>query len=455
MFLCILYSLLIASSHALDLFSIKGRPTGVTSRLKARKGLSRNETKLEMSTSNEIFHKNFSSSTDGLTLAERFNGTSNVNQSSLNRITIRDTPVYGNETILNETNLNSIPNETDSSWNETNLNSMLNETESSWNETVSSLDEAYETVEVLSDILNKRVVLSDTGNNTTDNQSIKADDIGLKSNDTKRHNETIFDGVFQISNFSETVNQTIIKEESRKSHLRPQARSLRNLSPGEEFLLSVANLEDAKSQNWRRLPYLMSFLQKANAMNAGKGAQSTMKRKSGNPGQSEWPLEMSDMINLMNGMDKDDSESEQEKPSSSLLSKLSADPMSLILPALIPVSVLLAAVIPLLSDQFTTGMYMPMVSTTATGDRRGRDLEETNSAEFFTPLLESLVSLGNKTFEDVTEDKYDETKARFLKQAFQMVSSFVNEKWMSLYNRLSKRKNPCGPNNCTTPNPHQ
>ncbi|GIZ02541.1 uncharacterized protein CEXT_574851 [Caerostris extrusa] len=100
-------------------------------------------------------------------------------------------------------------------------------------------------------------------------------------------------------------------------------------------------------------------------------------------------------------------------------------------------------------------MYMPMVSTTATGDRRGRDLEETNSTEFFTPLLESLVSLGNKTFEDVTEDKYDETKARFLKQAFQMVSSFVNEKWMSLYNRLSKRKNPCGPNNCTSPNPHQ
>ncbi|GIZ02543.1 uncharacterized protein CEXT_574861 [Caerostris extrusa] len=331
MFLCILYSLLIASCQALDLFSIKGRPTGITSRLKARKGLSRNETKLEMSTSNETLHENFSLSTDGLTFSERFkNQTSNVSQSTLNKIAIQDTPVYGNETTLNETHLNSISNETDSSWNETNLNSMLDETKSSWNESVSSLDAAYETEEFLSDILSKRGVLSDTGNITNNNQSIKADDIGLTSNNTMSHNETVFGGEFQISNFSDTVNQTIIKEESRKSHRRPQARSLRNLSPGEEFLLSVANLEDAKSQNWRRLPYLMSFLQKANAMNAGKDAQSTMKRKSGNPGQSEWPLEMSDMINLMNGMDKEDSESEQEKPSSSLLSKFSADPMSLI-----------------------------------------------------------------------------------------------------------------------------
>ncbi|GFU00238.1 uncharacterized protein NPIL_359821 [Nephila pilipes] len=408
MFRFFLCSMLVFSCLALDLFSIKGRRTGVSSKLKTGKYVPKDFPKSENITSNGTYRN------------ETMDAETKENST---------VPLAMNQTLnLNSTfgvNLNEIKNQ----------NASSNGTTSMANSSIIQISAPFETEVVLSEVLKQR---------TTSNETVSVSNETLNRNETrvKQNDETLSQDTSPKVSGEKTIdfsNRDSTNEEPEKLSRKPRERSVRQLSPGQEFLLSVANLEDVKGSNLKKLPYLMNLLQ----MN-----RQISRRKSGNPEQFEWPLEMLDLMKATSGFDKAD-EDEDEK-STGFLAKFSADPMNFILPVIIPVSILVAAVLPLLSDQFTTGMYMPMVSTTATGDRRGRNFEDKNSTEFFVPLLESLVTLGAETFDDVTEERYDETKARFIKQAFEMVTSFVNEKWKALSNKFLKNNGSCkGKKNCT------
>ncbi|GIX71732.1 uncharacterized protein CEXT_611261 [Caerostris extrusa] len=143
-------------------------------------------------------------------------------------------------------------------------------------------------------------------------------------------------------------------------------------------------------------------------------------------------MEMMSLMTANNKVDEEDEKESTEKPAS-FLAKLGVDPMNALVAALIPFSLLLAAVIPVLTNQFMTGLYIPSVYTIATGARKERSLNDSDSAEYFMPILESIASYGAKTFEDITKEKPDETKVRFVKEALEMIGNFVNEKWMSLF----------------------
>ncbi|GBM08567.1 hypothetical protein AVEN_69782-1 [Araneus ventricosus] len=425
--------LLAVSCCALDLFSIKGRPTGVSSRLRNGRSSVRTTPKFVPSAPNKTETRNFETRAE-ITLKDYIAEDENSGE---------------NATMLNlPVNQNVTADDTGISLNEVNENSVSNETESEFNKTIFQNEEAYETEVFLGDVLRQRMTSNETGyiSNETIYQSTEVDENGMATQDAINQTTSANETNIQAEVSIDSMEQSATSEELKIPQKNVQKRSIRNLSPGEEFLLSVANYEDAKSRDWRRLPYLMSLLQKGK-LNVAKGSKTLAKRKADVNRQSEWPMEM---LEMMQNLEEEDKSDESDK-STSLLSKWSADPMSLILSAIIPISVLIAAVLPILSDQFTTGMYIPTVSTTATGDRSVRKLEEKNTTEFFAPLLESLVSLGAQTFEDITEERYNETKTRFLKETFEKMTSFVSDRWKRLRNRFSKHKISCDQKNCTAP----
>ncbi|GFR15954.1 uncharacterized protein TNCT_231961 [Trichonephila clavata] len=452
-FLCLF---LVLSCYALDLFSFKGRRANVATRLKVGKYVSKNVLKPDAVTTGDVIYRNETveverkdNSTAFLVVNQTLNHNliSEVNLNGIlsqkespvvkypaaNASAIQTAAPYETEVILNEVlNQRATSVETEAISNENfgqnetriELNQSLNQKETGieLNKTVGQKETGIE--------LNKTVGQKETGIEL--NESVGQSKTRIKQNETLHQNTSSQEATKAPL---ETSNQNKTNEEPEKLSRKPRGRSSRYLSPGQEFLLSVADLEDVRGSNLKKLPYLMNFLQ----MN-----RQITRRKGGNTEHLDWPQEMLDLMRAAGGFDKSD-----EKPTS-FLSNFSSDPMNLILPVVIPVSILLAAVLPLLSHQFTTGLYMPMVSTTATGDKRGRNLEDKNSTDLFVPLLESLVSLGAETFDDVTEESYDETKARFLKQAYEMVTSFVNEKWKGLSNKFLRSNGSCkDKNNCT------
>ncbi|GIY24061.1 uncharacterized protein CDAR_542601 [Caerostris darwini] len=280
-----------------------------------------------------------------------------------------------------------------------------------------------------SDILNKTTYNEAEANLTT------------ARNDNMTINET---AVEMAGNQSRTSNQTEMPVSKR-----PEGRSLKDLSPGAEYLLSVASVEDANDGSWENLPYLKTFIEKGSLDHYEPNSDNKRKPSTGYP---HFPNSMMEMISLMtanNKVDKEDEKESAEKPTS-FLAKLGVDPMNALVAALIPFSLLLAAVIPVLTNQFMTGLYIPSVYTIATGARKERSLNDSDSTEYFMPILESIASFGAKTFEDITKEKPDETKVRFVKEALEMISNFVNEKWMSLFSGFHRNKQFCSQGNCTS-----
>ncbi|GFV95779.1 uncharacterized protein TNCV_1728291 [Trichonephila clavipes] len=470
-FLCLL---LVFSCHALDLFSIKGRRASVATRLKAAKDVSKNGLKADAMNAgddiyrNETLEQERKDNTTAFLIANQtlnHNSISEVNLTVILRqnessvvkfLAANASAIQTAAPLETEVDLNKVLNQRKTST----ISEVISNENFGQNETRIEMDESFGERETEIE-LNKTVGQKETGielNETVDlnetgiklNETVDLNETGIELNETVGQSETGIEKKETLhQNVSsmetphtsiETSNQNKANDQPEKLSRKPRERSSRNLLPGQEFLLSVANLEDVRGSNLKKLPYLMNLLQ----MN-----RQIARRKGDNPEPLDLPQGMLDLMRAAGGFDKSDEDDEDVKPTS-FLSKLSSDPMNFILPVVIPVSILLAALLPLLSDQFTTGLYMPMVSTTATGDKRGRNLENKNSTDFFVPLLESLVSLGAETFDDVTEEKYDETKARFLKQAFEMVTSFVNEKWKGLSNKFLKSNDSCkGKTNCT------
>ncbi|GBL96304.1 hypothetical protein AVEN_238674-1 [Araneus ventricosus] len=248
--------------------------------------------------------------------------------------------------------------------------------------------------------------------------------------------------------FNASMNETTVHPNNGSSSKGPEGRSLKDLSPGEEYLLSVASMEDVADGSWENLPFLKGLIKNGIFDLTGKPKDNTMKESSG---QASVPNNMMEMMSLMSAMkkaDEDDDQKSEEKPTG-FLAKLAMDPMNILLAAIIPFSLLLAAVIPVLTNQLMTGIYIPSVYTIATGERKERSVKDLNSTEFFVPILESIASFSAKAFEDVTKEKPDETKVRFVKEVVDKITTFVSQKWMQLFGGLPGPIKTCSHGNCT------
>lgn len=120
------------------------------------------------------------------------------------------------------------------------------------------------------------------------------------------------------------------------------------------------------------------------------------------------------------------------------LSKIFQDPLTLVIAALVPLSILLAAVLPTLMNMMMNG-GLPTVTTTATGNTAaGRNLE---GIEFLSPVFQTISTFGARSFENpdcmqrifcqVTKGPaMNGTDSRSFQKALYSASKFIDSHWL-------------------------
>ncbi|XP_054706605.1 uncharacterized protein LOC129216416 [Uloborus diversus] len=143
--------------------------------------------------------------------------------------------------------------------------------------------------------------------------------------------------------------------------------------------------------------------------------------------------EYADMLMMMQAMKKMDSNS-GSRPG--LLSRILDNPATLVMATFIPMSLLLAAALPLIMKVMMNGITIPALVTTAS---KGRGFSENDSPDFLGPILESLADFGSryldnpdclqKIFCEMARDNTSKetSGAKYLKQAASAATFIVNE----------------------------
>ncbi|GFU10540.1 uncharacterized protein NPIL_382271 [Nephila pilipes] len=142
------------------------------------------------------------------------------------------------------------------------------------------------------------------------------------------------------------------------------------------------------------------------------------------------PEKMAAIMVMMKELQK-----EKEKPSS-LLSSLKKDPATFLLVTAIPISILLAAILPtLMKNMISNGQST--ITTTATGSR-ARQLIEQN---LMYPFLEGISAFGERVLENPScvqrifceVTKGDTKDSSLLQKALYTASSFINDDYLENY----------------------
>lgn len=105
-----------------------------------------------------------------------------------------------------------------------------------------------------------------------------------------------------------------------------------------------------------------------------------------------WAVDPTYLMALKNAMA--DIKSEQ-KPTG-FLAKLGSDPALLLIAASIPISLLLAAVLPAVMNMLMNGNNVPTITTTATGNK-GRNGQQVDIMPYLTPFMEAIGTFGVKS----------------------------------------------------------
>lgn len=240
------------------------------------------------------------------------------------------------------------------------------------------------------------------------------------------------------------LNSTLNKLKKRSG-----AKSIDFLTPGQEFLLSVAGYEDTKGSSWESVPYLMNVLQSGKLEPKHNG----ISEKNDKHTASDFPMNMMQMMKMMTAMDKADKHENGDSAGevslfSGFLQNLSQDPKNILLAAIIPFSLLLAAVIPLLVNQLGSGSFMNTITTTASG---GKTYEQRQFLETVVPILDGISSFGSKISEEMTKQTADKKKLSVLKNILNYISSFMTEKWIQKLasTPVQRLRSSCSGINCS------
>ena len=252
-----------------------------------------------------------------------------------------------------------------------------------------------------------------------------------------------------FSRFKNAIDMDALNSTINKFHKRSGSRSFEFLTPGQEFLLSVASYEDAKGSSWESVPYLLNILQ------AGKldSKNTEISQKNDKNTEIVFPMRMMQMMKVMTAMEKADKNNEIEDKEttsfSSFLQKLSRDPQNILLAAIIPFSILLAAVIPLLKNQLSSGSLLNTINTSA---GNGKSYQQRQFLENLVPILEGITKFGSQFSNDVTKESGDKKKVNVLKNILNYISNFISEKWIKNFpsTPVQRIRSSCSGNNCST-----
>lgn len=154
--------------------------------------------------------------------------------------------------------------------------------------------------------------------------------------------------------------------------------------------------------------------------------------KGGKPGDSEASPDIASMMLALNNMD-----SSKKPDDGGILSKLVSDPKSAAVAALIPLSIVAAAVVPVLMNYMMTGAGgangPQTITTTATDNKNGRSLDAFNNFDF---LLEGIANFARSMDDDeciqktvcrVASGDQNVSVPDYVRKAATKVISFVND----------------------------
>lgn len=224
------------------------------------------------------------------------------------------------------------------------------------------------------------------------------------------------------------------------------SRSLKHLTPRQDFLLSVAASENAKGSGSESAPYLMNILQSGKLDMKVKYEKS---KKSENSSVEMLPMSMQQKMEVdskrwialqtsnMNG-------SSVTSSPIGFRQKLAVDPMNILMAVMIPFSILLAAVLPALFNQMKTGSVNPIISTIASGElyTKRQFLDDSVS------ILGNLTLFNNKMSEDITKQNRNK-KVNILNIILQYITTLVNEKWIKKFDfTYVQRMRSCDEKKC-------
>ncbi|KAG8201935.1 hypothetical protein JTE90_027411 [Oedothorax gibbosus] len=154
--------------------------------------------------------------------------------------------------------------------------------------------------------------------------------------------------------------------------------------------------------------------------------------KGGKPGDSDASPDAMSMMLALNSMD-----SSKKPDDGGILSKLVSDPKSAAVAAIIPLSIVAAAVVPVLMNYMMTGVQTnngpQTITTTATDNKNGRSLDAFNNFDF---LLEGIANFARSMDEDeciqktvcrVASGDDNVLVPDYVRKAATKVISFVND----------------------------
>ncbi|GIY90142.1 uncharacterized protein CEXT_519911 [Caerostris extrusa] len=119
------------------------------------------------------------------------------------------------------------------------------------------------------------------------------------------------------------------------------------------------------------------------------------------------------------------------------MSKLKKDPSAFLLAAAIPISILLAAILPALMNNMVA---IPTVSTIVTGSKARKFIEN----QFISPIIDGISTFGARALEDpgciqrtfcevTNESSSNHRDSRILQRVLHKASTFVDDKTLDNY----------------------
>lgn len=243
---------------------------------------------------------------------------------------------------------------------------------------------------------------------------------------------------FSVSDDSEKQNTTLRKSRNFDNDPEPPVYS----DAGSVF---PQHREDDDSQHYKKGYYLPYF------PTVYKGYPSDIKGvKQISPPPSMAPDQMMEMMNMMNAMMNLEKETSDKEVG--FFDKLFSDPKSILVAAIIPVSIMLASFIPLLVNYFTAGASLPSILTSVAGSKMGRNLGD---PENFHILLENIVKYGKK-FEsgDCMEESIcvyvtsNSSMDDSLKKVVKSIAKIMKKEWLG-YSSIAKILSAVKNGNCS------
>lgn len=127
----------------------------------------------------------------------------------------------------------------------------------------------------------------------------------------------------------------------------------------------------------------------------------------------------------------------ENKPTG-FLSKITSDPALLLIAASIPISLLLAAVIPAIVNLVANGSNVPVISTTATGSKSRSS--QMDIVPYLAPVMEAIGSFGVRSINDpdcmqrifcqVAQEKASLHDSKYLRKAATIAKYLANGNWL-------------------------